>query len=171
MHNLNLDCVDVVSIQLGLRIFAVTSSHLASFACKFLTQDVCWVQKPLWWADLQVHSVTADLVQNKMCFSAPSNIFPGLPYTLWPVFEKGEVSFLSVLVGVGHCCRCKLESQQHFVASGASVLRCHHENRPPTLCRGSTSCLFAKIVTSAVCFELCQWTLLCLCSHQLPWFP
>lgn len=70
------------------------------------------------------------------CLSFPL----GLTYTLWPLFEKGEASCLRVLAGVNHCCRCKFESLQPFVASGGFVLRCHHENRPPTLCTGSTSC-------------------------------
>lgn len=119
---LNLDCVDVFAMLLGQRMFAATTSHLASFACNFSTQDVCWVQKPLWWADLQAHSVTADLVQNKMCLSVRCLAFPlGLTYTLRPVFENGEARCLGVLAGVNHCCRSKFESHQPFVASDASV--------------------------------------------------
>lgn len=96
----------------------------------------------LWLAELQAHSVTAGCVQNKMCFSAHSDYppTPALTYALWPVFKKGEASCLGVLAGVNHCTRCRLESQQSFVASGAFVFGWHHENRPPTRGRGSRSC-------------------------------
>lgn len=96
-----------------------------------------------------------------MCFSARPL---GLTYTLRPVFKKGEVRCVSVLAGVNHCCRWRLKSQQLFVASGAFVLRCPHENRPPTLCCGSTSCFSP---TSS----LLRLTLNCVGAHHSVFVP
>lgn len=145
-------------------MFAATPSHTASFACNFSTQDVCWVQKPV------VSRPTG--TQRNRGPRSKQNVFqcavwlfpPALTYTLWPVFEKGEARCLGVLAGVNHCCRCRLESQQSFVASGAFVFGCHPENRPPTLGGGSRSCFPPRS-------SLLWFALNCVSAHRSVFVP
>lgn len=137
--------------QLPLR---ATFQHRMSAECK-----------NLWLADLQAHSVTAGRVQNKMCFSARSDYSPQLWLILCGQFSrKGEASCLGVLAGVNHCCRCRLESQQSFVASGAFVFGCHPENRPPTLGGGSRSCFPPRS-------SLLRFALNCVSAHRSVFVP